>query len=130
MTRLSTLLVGPADSGIYRVADDAELDTVRDLADAARWRFVAVDTSDVTDRAGVFAALQEAFGLPDWFGHNLDALADALTDVTDEPGTLVVWTGAADFAEADPVYYRKILAALRGRSADDGAPGRFLTLLR
>ncbi|MBO1767506.1 barstar family protein [Allobranchiibius sp. GilTou38] len=46
------------------------------------------------DRAAFLRECARAFDLPDWFGHNWDALADSLSDVQQLPGTLVVWAGA------------------------------------
>ncbi len=46
------------------------------------------------------AALAREMSLPSYFGRNLDALWDVLTDLT-EP-TAVLWTGWADLAIAQP----------------------------
>ena len=77
----------------------------------------------------MFAAIKEAFGFPDWFGHNLDALADSLRDVEVEPGTLLVWSGSTSFAESAPDQFRAILAVLRDRATDPDSPTRLLTLI-
>lgn len=34
------------------------------------------------DKKGQIAAIAEALSFPDWFGHNLDALYDSLTDLS------------------------------------------------
>jgi hypothetical protein len=49
--------------------------------------------------------------------------------VTSEPGTVLVWSGAATFAAGDRQQYEKVLAVLRSRAATDNS-ARFLTLLR
>ena len=129
MTSLRSLLTGRAPAGIYRFGDDG-VDVVRRVAEAAGWRVVELDTADIETRNGVYAVVQEAFGFPEWFGYNLDALADALTDVNDVPGTLLVWTGSSAFAAAEPDHCRRVLAVLRDRALDGDTPGRFLTLLQ
>ncbi|WP_038011761.1 barstar family protein [Thauera sp. 63] len=43
---------------------------------------VRVELADCTDKAGLLRRFAEAFRFPDWFGHNWDALADCLTDLS------------------------------------------------
>jgi Barstar (barnase inhibitor) len=83
----------------------------------------------VDEFSGDGAAGVSAEHFPAWFGHNLDALVDALRDVTFEPGTVLVWSGAATFATNDRQQYQKVVAVLRSRAAASN-PARFLTLLR
>ena len=59
----------------------------------------------------MIAAIKLALGFDGEVGLNLDALADVLTDV-DEPGTLLLWSGASDFATDDD-QYRHVLDVLR-----------------
>ncbi len=62
------------------------------MADNKRtWDSVEVDLSEVKTVEGLHAELKEAFELPDYYGGNLDALHDCLTDI------------AASATEADPV---------------------------
>lgn len=129
MTGLASLIAGPAPAGVYRLPAGSSADAARRVAEAAGWHAAAADSADVVDRREVFAALKEAFGFPDWFGHNLDALADSLRDVEAEPGTLLVWSGSAAFAAAAPDQFRAILAILRDRANDADSPTRLLTLL-
>jgi RNAse (barnase) inhibitor barstar len=129
MTALTALLQGPAPGGVYRVPESTALADIERVASWAGWRVVSLDTTTVAGRAGVLGAMKEAFGFPDWFGHNLDALVDALRDVTFEPGTLLVWSGSISFAAGDPEQFEKVLAVLRSRAGDATAP-RILTVLR
>ena len=55
------------------------------------WDSVEVDLSEVKTVEGLHAELKEALELPDYYGGNLDALHDCLTDI------------AASATEADPV---------------------------
>jgi RNAse (barnase) inhibitor barstar len=128
MTALTTLL-GEPGSGVYRLTESIELDVIEQVATAAGWRMVAIDTTGVADRSGVLAAMQQGFGFPEWFGHNLDALVDALRDVDDAPGTMLVWSGSEAFSTADRQQFEKVLSVLRSRTRSEPA-AKFLTLLR
>jgi hypothetical protein len=47
---------------------------------------IRIDARRLKDSAGLHAALNEAFGFPDEYGKNLDALVDCLTHL-DDPKT-------------------------------------------
>ena len=55
-------------------------------ARAAGQRWLHADCSGARDKTGVLAALARDFGLPAWFGGNLDALYDCVTDLEPLPG--------------------------------------------
>lgn len=76
------------------------------------------------DRAAFLAECARAFEFPDWFGHNWDALADALTDVQHRPGTLVIWSGTG----ALPDDARATAVEIMTERAQEG-PAPFLVLL-
>jgi Barstar (barnase inhibitor) len=44
---------------------------------------IRIDARRLTDAAGLHAAMSEAFGFPDSYGKNLDALVDCLTYLDD-----------------------------------------------
>ncbi|TWP33450.1 hypothetical protein FGL98_21455 [Leekyejoonella antrihumi] len=74
-----------------------------------------------TDKAALLRAFQGAFGLPDWFGHNWDALVDSLRDVQPaqgQPGVLVVWSGSALVGDDDR---RTAVEILRERAQQRGS---------
>lgn len=56
------------------------------------------------DKAGTLAAFADRLGFPDWFGGNLDALADCLDDLAAAltGDREVVWDGVARLRESDP----------------------------
>jgi RNAse (barnase) inhibitor barstar len=62
-----------------------EIDVVRDWAAAAGHRFIYADLRGCSDKKSVLREIGRAFELPDWFGVNLDALYDCLTDLPDVP---------------------------------------------
>lgn len=117
---LEELLAG----GEGRVLAEADLQPAPGPADVAAaaggaaWRFVQLDTSTTGDKAAVLDRAQAAFALPAWFGRNWDALADALSDVTDDRGVLVLWTGSGSLRSADPATASMLLDVLTERAAD------------
>jgi len=60
-----------------------ELDTLRQWCQGAEHRFVLADCSACEDKKAVLKELGRAFAFPDWYGANLDALYDCLTDLTE-----------------------------------------------
>jgi RNAse (barnase) inhibitor barstar len=69
-----------------------DIDQLRDWAEKAGHCFVLVECSACVDKASVLKSIGRAFSFPDWYGANLDALYDCLTDLPERgfPGWLVV----------------------------------------
>ncbi|GAA3664336.1 hypothetical protein EU513_10725 [Yimella sp. RIT 621] len=85
--------------------------SVREIAavgERAGWTVVGLALEAPTDKAAFLDKCADAFDLPDWFGHNWDALADCIDDIQHEPGTLVVFDGAHHLAEHDLEVVRQI----------------------
>jgi len=129
MTVLREVLDGRAEPAIYQVPADTDVDEIAESASSAGWQFVRIDGAQATDKAAVMRAMESSFGFPEWFGRNLDALADSLTDVRHEHGTVLLWDRADVFAGADPRQYNAVLSVLLSRSRSP-VGGPFLTLLR
>jgi hypothetical protein len=88
------LLQNVNESGVYRLNCPVE-----DLYDSVRSaNFVLFDAniSDAQGKGEVLAELARTIKAPDWFGHNWDALADALGDLSwiDGPGYVLLLQGA------------------------------------
>ena len=61
---------------------------------------ICVDCAGIEDAATLHSLLAEALTLPDWYGHNLDALYDCLTELEDAVQLVLVnWDDGAAFAE-------------------------------
>lgn len=65
----------------------------------------------------------EVLDFPDWFGRNLDALADCLHDYAEEPREHgaprhLVWDGVAQLRRSHPEGYQDITSVLDEVSAD------------
>jgi hypothetical protein len=63
-------------SGVYRVARTDE------VVDAVKGSSLALVRVKFADKVQLLKNLAVAFGFPDWFGHNWDALEDCLTDLS------------------------------------------------
>ena len=61
-------------------------------------RRVTLDFSGIALRYELHLALKKAFGFPEYYGMNLDALHDCLTDITDE--TEIEIRNAEELAES------------------------------
>jgi RNAse (barnase) inhibitor barstar len=122
--------------------DDLPAQTVRQLRSSAEavaaWaersgqRLVAVDLAGCRSKRDVLAALARAFTLPSWFGMNLDALYDALTDLDDAfvgDGLIIVLDGLPAGAQFDRAQRDALIAVFRDSAADyatRGVPFRVL----
>jgi RNAse (barnase) inhibitor barstar len=99
--------------GVYRVLAPAP--AIADALAEDGWSAVVVPAASST--AGFYRGLAAAAGFPGWFGANLDALWDTLTDLTG-PTALVLerWTR---LARAEPEDWPRILATLEERTRID-----------
>ena len=128
MTAFASILDGRTPPGVYRLPAHVDTSELQREAEDAGWRFVRLDTSDVEDKPGFLDRAADAFGFPEWFGRNWDALVDSLGDVRSERGTLVVWDGWSRFARADERQFATALDIL-GERAESQRVGRFVVLL-
>jgi RNAse (barnase) inhibitor barstar len=87
--------------------------TVTATLEAHGWHTWTLDTSDTPDKAAFLRAAAVAFALPEWFGHNWDALVDALRAVRADTCAAVVWRGAASLAAHDPDAFTTAVEILR-----------------
>lgn len=101
---------GPLTGGVYRLLNRPA--DVLDRLQAAGWR--AGVAADVTTAAAFYQEVATALGFPAWFGGNLDALWDCLTDLT-EPTALLL-TGWPDLARNEPGRWTRILGVLFERT--------------
>ncbi|GAA2641262.1 barstar family protein [Streptomyces axinellae] len=89
--------------GVYRlpsVGPDALMQ-----AEAAGWVDAVVDLAGATNKTDFMERCAAGLELPDYFGHNWDALADLLTDLSwwgTTRGYLILATGWSSFELADP----------------------------
>lgn len=109
------------------------VDELEAAAEGRGWLCVVLDSSDVGDKAGFLELCAEAFGLPEWFGMNWDALEEALSDLDlgGASGVLVLWTAWQELADDAPREFATALDVLAGAAAGwtrDGVSGGVLIL--
>ena len=75
------------------------------------------DASRVTDRPSLHAELRSVLELPDYYGRNLDALYDCLTDIFEPTTLLIVDSEQLNTALGD--YSAKLLATLKDASEEN-----------
>ncbi|HEV7651284.1 MAG TPA: barstar family protein [Actinophytocola sp.] len=87
-----------------------------------------IDGTQIRSKDDFYTAVAAALSFPDWFGRNLDALADCLRDLSWLPAGehVLVWSAPAVFRDADPEGYRAVADVL----TDTIKPGVFRVLTR
>lgn len=113
--------------GVLRWDSDHEVGDVRHAVEVAGGRLAHLDGSRLDSAPALHAALAAALRFPDWYGANLDALADCLRDVPE--GVVLLWDDWATLAEAEPRVFEvalgllgeRVTVLLRG-SASPGTP--------
>jgi len=109
------LIDGSQTPGLYRVLEPVSV--ISDALTAAGWVTAVVPPVSSTD--DFYRELADALGWPGYFGRNLDALWDCLTDLTDPTAVIVErWTV---FARARPERWASILAVFADRCEVDPA---------
>ena len=78
-----------------------------------------LDGKDMTSRDKTYRIIKRTIKFPDYFGHNLDALADCLSEL---PGkeTAIVFVNTDALAENLGPYADKIIACFRSLSEESG----------
>ncbi|MDP2759158.1 MAG: barstar family protein [Sideroxyarcus sp.] len=80
MSDLCERLQDLTEAGVYCLSCPVEV--LRGNAYLSELCFFEVDLANVRGKGEFLAAVAKAIHAPDWFGHNLDALADALGDLS------------------------------------------------
>ncbi len=93
MDDLCYLLKDANGAGVYRL--NCTLEALHDSVQRAGFSLFEVDIASAHGRGEVLAEMARAIQAPDWFGHNWDALADALGDLSwnKAPGYVLLLRG-------------------------------------
>lgn len=126
-----TLLPRAERAGIYHMPFAADL-ALEEAAESLDYPLQRVDLARVATKEAFLAAVGEALGFPDWYGHNWDALADCLTDLSwmEADGYVIVLERADAFARAAPTDFATALSIFQDAAdtwREDGVP--FWTLV-
>ncbi|MFI5764344.1 barstar family protein [Streptomyces sp. NPDC051563] len=124
--------------------DPRPLAPALDAAEAAGWATVRLDLDGVRSKAELMRRCGAALEVPEYFGGNWDALADALRDLSwlpAAPGRLLVVTSWRAYAEARPADWETLSEILEeavdfwragsgsGDGSGDEGDGPVLTVL-
>jgi RNAse (barnase) inhibitor barstar len=73
-----------------------------------------IDGAKTLSKADALTEISQEMKFPEWFGHNLDALYDCLTDLSWLPAGehVLIWTGSDQLKQADPKAYLGIHSVL------------------
>lgn len=106
-----SLLSRSERAGIHRMSYAADL-ALEEAAESLEYPVHRVDLARVTTKEAFLAAVGEALAFPDWYGHNWDALADCLTDLSwmAADGYVIVLDHADTFAAASPTDFATALS--------------------
>ncbi len=93
MSDLCKRLKSVNEAGVYRL--NCPLDDLRVSAEDCDFALFEANLADAHGKGEVLAELARAIAAPDWFGHNWDALADSLGDLSwrKSPGYVLVLYG-------------------------------------
>ena len=83
MKALCTRLQDVNEAGTYRL--NCSLDELRKAAAQTGFALFEAGLAAVSSKGEFLAAVAQAIKAPEWFGHNWDALADALGDLSWHP---------------------------------------------
>lgn len=83
------------EAGVYRL--NCQLEELKASAQEGGFAVFEANLADAHSKGEVLAELARAIQAPDWFGHNWDALADALGDLSwhPAPGYVLLLRGDA-----------------------------------
>ncbi|MFT3736579.1 MAG: barstar family protein [Rhodocyclaceae bacterium] len=105
MTRSQPLpdLGNPESSGLVSLTAD-QVAKLRKAAVSEGLCLLELPLQGVHDETSLYAACGHSLHLPEWFGHNADALVDCLTDLSwlDTDGYVLILPDQASFAAAHP----------------------------
>ena len=112
---LQSLLVEPDQAGVFYLTA-SDLGPLLDAAEGLGFRCVWIDLADCPDKARLIRRVAEAFAFPPGFGHNWDALADALSDLSWLPaeGYVLGLGSPGALREGAPDDFATFVAVLEG----------------
>jgi RNAse (barnase) inhibitor barstar len=87
MTQSSDSAPGRLPSHVVRSMRGLDRVQICAWAKRTRQRLFEVDLAGCVDKPAVLRAIAQALALPSWFGMNLDALYDSLTDLREQQPT-------------------------------------------
>lgn len=114
--KLDSLLGQAEQAGAFRLPPE-RLEEIAEAGRNAGLRVFRVSLKDTRTVPELLGTLASSLAFPDWFGENLDALMDCLTDLSwageDEPrGYLLLLAGLEPLQQADPEGFLAVIEVL------------------
>lgn len=81
-------------------------------------KIAAISCREIDSRAALHSALRDALSLPEYYGNNLDALSDCLTDLSED--MLFIVRDFSFLEETLGEYARRFRLVLQNCAADNG----------
>ena len=75
-----------------------------------------LDGKDMKTREQAYRVIEKTLEFPDWFGHNLDALADSLSEM--DPDVAIVFVNTQTLSDNLGGYAEKLLSCFRDVSEE------------
>ena len=73
-------IIAAPTSGKFQLLHQSAYSHVKAVLDSNQFYVAEVDCSQLTTQEAMHQRLKQIFNFPDYYGHNLDALADVLPD--------------------------------------------------
>jgi hypothetical protein len=107
MNKLHAVLTGEVPPGLYRFPSRMGHNRVCHDVTQAEWQCHQVQGRAIRDKAAFLAAFAAALHFPSHFGHNWDAFADSLSDLSwlnpsETKGIIIVYADPDPFAKTAP----------------------------
>ena len=114
---LGSLLADATQAGAYFV-DGRNREALVEAGGALQFAVLPVDLRACADVDAAMCEIAEVLRFPDWFGENLDALADCLSDLTWLPseGYVLVLENTGDWRALEPDTFDTVLEILNQTS--------------
>jgi len=112
-------------AGLFRWDGDPGRDLEAEGTEAG-WTVWFLDTGGGSSEEDFYGEVRSAWGLPPWFGDNLDALFDALRDAVAGPSALI-WDGSGAVGRISESFAVGVMTVLRDAIAEADA---FAVILR
>ena len=104
----------PVTAGIFKLAR-ADLEGMLEAADELKLARFHVNLRDARNIPGFIRAMKRDLGYPEWFGNNLDALNDCLTDFSwhPAPGYVILLDGLSSLSATPTSFaaFNQVLAS-------------------
>lgn len=115
---LGALLADPTQAGAYFV-DARDRESLVEAGGALQFAVLPVDLRACADAAAAMREIAETLRFPEWFGDNLDALADCLADLSWLPaeGYVLMLEHTADWRAQDSEAMGTVLEILNDTAA-------------